>query len=55
VPVIGIALGGVGLARMLRRWRKNDDDDEPKPPPAGQPPKDAYDARLDDELKGLDG
>jgi cytochrome c-type biogenesis protein CcmH/NrfF len=53
VPVIGIALGAFGLARMMRRWRR-DDDDDPKPP-TGQPPKDAYDARLDDELKGLDG
>jgi cytochrome c-type biogenesis protein CcmH/NrfF len=55
VPVLGIALGAFGLVRMLRRWRRNDGDDDPKPPTAGQPPKDAYDARLDDELKGLDG
>ncbi|HEX3343775.1 MAG TPA: cytochrome c-type biogenesis protein CcmH, partial [Polyangiaceae bacterium] len=55
VPVIGIGLAAFGLARMLRRWRRNGGDDDPKPPPAGQGPKDAYDTRLDDELKGLDG
>ncbi len=55
VPVLGIGFAAFGLIRMLRRWRRNDDDSDPKPPIAGQPPKDAYDARLDDELKGLDG
>ena len=43
---------------MMRRWRRNEGDG-PKPPAAGAPPtaraKDAYDARLDDELKDLDG
>jgi len=52
VPVGGIALGAFGLARMLRRWRR---DDGPRPPPPGTAGKDAYDARLDDELRDLDG
>jgi cytochrome c-type biogenesis protein CcmH/NrfF len=54
VPVAGIALGAFGLAYMLRRWRRNDGAGPP-PPAAGAAPKDAYDARLDDELKELDG
>jgi cytochrome c-type biogenesis protein CcmH/NrfF len=54
VPVLGIALGAVSLARMLRRWRKNDGDG-PQAPAGKPPPKDAYDSRLDDELKDLDG
>jgi cytochrome c-type biogenesis protein CcmH/NrfF len=52
VPVLGIVSGAVGLAFMLRRWRRGDED--PKPPPSGAA-KDAYDARLDDELRDLDG
>jgi cytochrome c-type biogenesis protein CcmH/NrfF len=59
VPVLGIALGAAGLAQMMRRWRRG------SPPRAGgaaeieprtmtSKPQDAYDAQLDDELKGLD-
>jgi cytochrome c-type biogenesis protein CcmF len=55
VPVLAIALGAFALARMLRRWRRNDGTRGPAPAMAGAPPKDAYDARLDDELKDLDG
>jgi cytochrome c-type biogenesis protein CcmF len=58
IPVAGIALGAYGVARMVRRWRQT-----PEGPPAGAPgasastsgPRDAYDARLDEELKDLDG
>jgi cytochrome c-type biogenesis protein CcmF len=53
VPVVGIALGAYGLARLLRRWRSNDGSGGSKPP-AANAPKDAYDTRLDDELKDLD-
>ena len=54
-PVGGIVLAAVGLARMIRRWRRNG------PPVAGldsgatgSKPRDGYDAKLDDELDGLD-
>jgi cytochrome c-type biogenesis protein CcmF len=53
VPVLGIALGGYGLVRMLRRWRRNEGAAQ-KAAAAKTAPKDAYDARLDDELKELD-
>ena len=62
VPTLGIALGAFGLGRMLRRWRR---DDPPggagggKKTVAGEPgpaaARDAYDGRIDDELKDLDG
>jgi cytochrome c-type biogenesis protein CcmF len=55
-PMGAIALGGVGLAVLLKKWRK--------PAPAGAPAevaatmtkaeRDDYDARLDAELKDLD-
>ena len=53
VPVVGIGLGAFGLARMVRRWRRATAGGGP----AGQgaATRDAYDARLDDELKDLDG
>jgi hypothetical protein len=53
VPVAAIALGAFGLARMLRRWRSGGTPPAP-PTPAGDAPKDAYDTRLDDELKDLE-
>ena len=53
VPVGGIALGAFGLARMMRRWRGSGRDG--KASGGGEPEaKDPYDARIDDELKGLD-
>jgi cytochrome c-type biogenesis protein CcmH/NrfF len=58
VPVLGIGLGAFGIARLVRRWRR--DEDPPKgdgPAPgakAGDKGRDAYDARLDDELKDGD-
>lgn len=57
VPVVGIALGAFWLARMLRRWRKGDGpaDARGEPERGTKEPRDAYDARLDDELKDLDG
>ena len=59
VPVLGIALFGYGLARMLRRWRRSEGpagsaSAATVKAPAASAPKDAYDARLDDELKELD-
>ncbi|HEY6462141.1 MAG TPA: cytochrome c-type biogenesis CcmF C-terminal domain-containing protein [Polyangiaceae bacterium] len=53
VPVAAIALGAFGLARMLRRWRSGGTP-TPTPTPPGDAPKDAYDTRLDDELKDLE-
>jgi cytochrome c-type biogenesis protein CcmF len=58
VPVVGIAFAAVGLARMLRRWRGGGAaaEREPVESSLSSPvvPRDTYDARLDDELKGLD-
>jgi cytochrome c-type biogenesis protein CcmF len=53
VPVLGIGLGAVGLARLVKSWRSGS-------VPAGaidsvKAPRDVYDTRLDDELKDLDG
>jgi cytochrome c-type biogenesis protein CcmH/NrfF len=64
VPVLGIALGAAGLAGMMRRWRRGPgrkdlpDDNRPSDNRGDRPPAapgDGYDARLDDELKDLDG
>ena len=52
VPVVGISLGALGLAQMLRRWRRKTSSNVPDAPVATG---DAYDKRLDDELKDLDG
>jgi cytochrome c-type biogenesis protein CcmF len=57
VPVLGIGLGAFGLARLVRRWRRDEDgpkDDEPAPGAKTGKGRDAYDARLDDELKDGD-
>jgi cytochrome c-type biogenesis protein CcmF len=60
VPVVVISLGAVGLAGILRRWRGTRDVPSagkkaaPGTPSVGGT-KDAYDKRLDDELKDLDG
>jgi cytochrome c-type biogenesis protein CcmF len=56
VPIVGIVAGAWGLARLLRRWRGDStrsDTVTGTTPAAGV--RDAYDARLDDELKDLDG
>jgi len=61
VPIVGVGLGAFGLVRLVRRWRR---DDVSTPAAAAAvrskadaPAKerDAYDARLDDELKDDDG
>jgi cytochrome c-type biogenesis protein CcmF len=61
VPVVGIALATFGLARMLGGWRRGGGGTfERSASEAGAAsnapgvPRDTYDARLDDELKGLD-
>jgi cytochrome c-type biogenesis protein CcmF len=56
VPMTGIALGALGLARLMRRWRGGSG---PKGGPGGgrngdSTAKDAYDTQIDDELKDLD-
>jgi cytochrome c-type biogenesis protein CcmF len=53
IPIAALLAGAVGLAFAVRRWRKGGDDDPPLPPAKGGS-GDAYDARLDDELKDLD-
>jgi cytochrome c-type biogenesis protein CcmF len=55
-PLAAIVAGGVGLAVVLRRWRSAKKDDEKKGAPGtAKERRDDYDARLDDELKDLDG
>jgi cytochrome c-type biogenesis protein CcmF len=61
VPLVGIVFATFGMARMLRRWRtgaSNADQRQPSETTAESRapvvPRDTYDARLDDELKGLD-
>jgi cytochrome c-type biogenesis protein CcmF len=55
IPVVGIALGALGVARMVRRWRQGDQASAATGKPGASGARDAYDARLDDELKDLDG
>ncbi len=56
VPVV-VALGGLGLVfTVVRRWKKRGEDDAtPTAAPGVPTPPDAYDAKLDEELKRLDG
>jgi cytochrome c-type biogenesis protein CcmF len=64
VPVLGIALGAFGVGRMVRRWRQGDAAHAKAAPGPGTggggaaakdaSARDAYDGRLDDELKDLD-
>jgi cytochrome c-type biogenesis protein CcmF len=55
VPVAGIGLGALGLARFMKKWRGGSGPSA-KSGPGGQPngEADPYDSRLDDELKDLD-
>jgi cytochrome c-type biogenesis protein CcmF len=68
VPVIAITFGGAGLARLMRRWRRDEPGERGSGSGTGSGnstheggaarvggPPDAYDVRLDDELKDLDG
>jgi len=58
LPVAGIGAGAYAMARVVKRWRSPGDGEGASglEPPAVGPalPRDAYDARLDDELKDLD-
>jgi cytochrome c-type biogenesis protein CcmH len=56
-PLVGLILGAFGIVRLMRKWSakgsrdaKTADDAKPK----GPVKRDAYDERLDDELKELD-
>jgi cytochrome c-type biogenesis protein CcmH/NrfF len=60
VPVVAISLGAVGLAGILRHWRGSRGATAARVASAAgesRTPgtKDAYDTRLDEELKDLDG
>jgi cytochrome c-type biogenesis protein CcmF len=58
VPVAAIGLGAVGVGVLIRRWRakhRNGGPPDDGPGPGAPTVRDAYDARLDDELKDLDG
>jgi cytochrome c-type biogenesis protein CcmF len=58
-PLVAIALGGLGLTVVLRRWRANERDSGPATAKAGarangDAKRDAYDDQIDSELKDLD-
>ena len=62
VPIVALVGTGVGLAFILRRWRSNSQEavkDAGKKPASkdadGPPKRDAYDDRIDAELRDLDG
>jgi cytochrome c-type biogenesis protein CcmF len=54
VPLAAIVGGGFGLAMLLKRWRKPKGS-TPEAKPSDAKARDEYDARLDEELKDLDG
>jgi cytochrome c-type biogenesis protein CcmF len=57
VPMVSIALGALGVARLVRRWRGGagvSRDGAPRGRKSDRAAKDAYDSRLDEELKDLD-
>jgi cytochrome c-type biogenesis protein CcmF len=54
LPLAAIAGGGIGLGIVLKRWRgKKKEEANEKDAPSAK--SDEYDARLDEELKDLDG
>jgi cytochrome c-type biogenesis protein CcmH/NrfF len=53
VPVLAIVGGGAGVILLVRRWNKRSPETK-KPAKKGKPERDAYDERLDDELRDLD-
>jgi cytochrome c-type biogenesis protein CcmH/NrfF len=63
VPIVALIGGGVGLAVVLRRWRGGGDGDggggggkkTPAPVASDSKKRDAYDDRIDAELRDLDG
>jgi hypothetical protein len=60
VPIVALIGTGVGLGVVLRRWRSNATPEPagkktPAPETAGEAKRDAYDDRIDAELKDLDG
>jgi cytochrome c-type biogenesis protein CcmH/NrfF len=55
VPLVAIFGGAVGLAVTILRWRTKRGSATTLAPGKTGNPRDDYDARLDDELKDLDG
>lgn len=59
VPLVAILGTGLGLASVLRKWRANSDKDAgdkgERPADKGDTKRDAYDDRIDAELRDLDG
>jgi cytochrome c-type biogenesis protein CcmH/NrfF len=59
VPIVALLGTGVGLAVVLRRWRSNsvpvEGGKKDVEPAAAVAKRDAYDDRIDAELKDLDG
>ena len=51
-PLVAIAGGGIGLAFLFKRWRKN--EPERKAKGDAEKKRDDYDDRIDAELKDLD-
>jgi cytochrome c-type biogenesis protein CcmF len=56
VPAAAFAGGGLLVVGLVRRWRRRSEETlAAAPPPADGAAKDEYDAKLDEELKRLDG
>jgi cytochrome c-type biogenesis protein CcmF len=56
VPIAAVIGGAAWLFFVVRRWKRQGDLTAPRPLTAGGPPElDEYDAKLDEELKRLDG
>ena len=60
VPLVAIAAGGAGVVVLIRKWQRAGRGEKPAPKrrsskAAGAPGADDYDARLDEELRDLDG
>ena len=61
VPIVALVGTGVALAVVLRRWRANASSPPEggkktaKPTAAEEAKRDAYDDRIDAELRDLDG
>src|SRR5262249_37991871 len=56
-PLVAIALGGLGLVVLLKRWRANEASMAPAATATAvgdAPPRDEYDDRIDAALKELD-
>lgn len=54
VPLVALIAGAFGVVRLLKRWAATGAEAKPAGKPASQAEEEAYDKRLDDELRDLD-